>query len=73
MSDLKFQRVTDEQLREHRRVLEAKLDVASYLGVEGESLSYRDLYDLANLGILTEEDRVIYDRLLQIEFMLGER
>ncbi|KQB86598.1 hypothetical protein [Corynebacterium lowii] len=73
MSDLQFEYVTEEGLRERRRLLEAQLDVSAYLGIEGPGLSYRNLHYLADMGVLTEADRDIYDELVGIEFLLGER
>ncbi|AEK38304.1 hypothetical protein ACTXK0_07945 [Corynebacterium variabile] len=56
-----------------QELLTRKIDLIDQLNIgDGAELSYRDLHDLAGMGMLSSDDLRRYDELRRVLFLLGD-
>ena len=67
---LKITRTNNAELIARKKELEQDLQNIAYASTEGAALTMRDVRDLASLGLLSREERALYDELRRIELLL---
>lgn len=67
---LKITRTNSAELIARKKELERDLQDIACAFTEGAALTMRDVRDLASLGLLSREERALYDELRRTELLL---